>query len=373
MLCGYSAAELLHAGCGPPSAEAEVLVPERDCRRHTGLRVHRGRLFADEVCDVDGIELTTPMFTAWKLARRSSLVEAVVAVDALAHVHGLDPRDIVRVGYRRIGARGSRGLPEVVRLANPLAGSPMETRIRMAIVLAGLPPPVLQHPVGPYYLDMAYPELMLGIEYDGREHLDPDRALRDSPGRATSAGAAGRCSASLLARSTGPAGSQRRSEGRSLRSGRQRPTRGGGDALGDPSRLLAKPAARSRPARVRGEASGCWACSASRCSTARSTICGHSSRCDQRCSSPTSAPPHANASTTTTAAAHSLGRQHGARSTTTGTSSGPNSTEPNSSGCTTCGVSRTGRGTRRAGRKACRPPRAPTRASVRRTRPPRSG
>ena len=103
----------------------------------------------------------------------------MVAVDALAHVHGLDPRDVVRVGYRRIGARGSRGLPEVIRLADPLSGSPMETRIRLSIVLAGLPPPVLQHPVGPYYLDMAYPELRLGIEYDGREHLDPDRALRD--------------------------------------------------------------------------------------------------------------------------------------------------------------------------------------------------
>ena len=84
MLCGYSAAELLHAGCGPPSADAEVLIPERDGRRHPGLRVHRGRLFADEVCEVDGIALTTPLFTAWTLARRSSLVEAVVAVDTLA-------------------------------------------------------------------------------------------------------------------------------------------------------------------------------------------------------------------------------------------------------------------------------------------------
>ena len=153
VLCGYSAAELLHAGCGPPSADAEVLIPEGDGRRHPGLRVHRGRLFADEVCEVDGIALTTPLFTAWTLGRRSSLVEAVVAVDALAHVHGLDPRDVVRVGYRRIGARGSRGLPEVIRLADPLSGSPMETR--------------------------AYPELMLGIEYDGRDHLDPNRALRD--------------------------------------------------------------------------------------------------------------------------------------------------------------------------------------------------
>ena len=180
VLCGYSAAELLHAGCGPPSADAEVLIPERDGRRHPGLRVHRGRLFADEVCEVDGIALTTPLFTAWTLARRSSLVEAVVAVDdARPRPQASIRATSCAVGYRRIGARGSRGLPEVIRLADPLSGSPMETRIRLSIVLAGLPPPVLQHPVGPYYLDMAYPELMLGIEYDGREHLDPDRALRD--------------------------------------------------------------------------------------------------------------------------------------------------------------------------------------------------
>jgi hypothetical protein len=225
VLSGYSAAQLLGAGCGPPDADAEVLVPEGDLRRHPGLRVHRGRLFADETCEIDGIVLTAPLFTAWTLACRGSLVDAVVAVDALAHVHGLDPRDVVRLGYRRVGARGSRRLPEVVRLANPLSGSPMETRIRLSIVLAGLPPPVLQHPVGPYFLDMAYPELMLGIEYDGRDHLNPDRALRDLTRAGYFAGAAGTCSAFPPARSTGPVGSLRRSRGRSPPSGRQRPAR----------------------------------------------------------------------------------------------------------------------------------------------------
>ena len=55
----------------------------------------------------------------------------------------------------------------------------METRIRLAIVLAGLPAPELQFRVGPYLLDMAYPDLMLGVEYDGREHLTQHRAMRD--------------------------------------------------------------------------------------------------------------------------------------------------------------------------------------------------
>jgi very-short-patch-repair endonuclease len=32
---------------------------------------------------------------------------------------------------------------------------------------------VLQYPVGPYRLDMAYPTIRLAVEYDGRAH-DPD-------------------------------------------------------------------------------------------------------------------------------------------------------------------------------------------------------
>lgn len=87
--------------------------------------------------------------------------------------------DVVRFGYRRLGACGSGRLPEVARLANPLAESPMETRIRLAIVFAGLPPPVVQYPVGSFLLDLAYPEHRIGVEYDGRDHLTPERARRD--------------------------------------------------------------------------------------------------------------------------------------------------------------------------------------------------
>ena len=126
-----------------------------------------------------GAAVTSPVRTALDLACRGSLVEAVVGVDALAHAFGFPPRDVVRCAYDHPGRRGSARLPQVVRLANPLAESPMETRIRLAIVLAGLPAPLPQVPVGPYRLDMAYPELMLGVEYDGREHLDQRRALRD--------------------------------------------------------------------------------------------------------------------------------------------------------------------------------------------------
>jgi very-short-patch-repair endonuclease len=160
-----------------------VVTPVR-LRSRPGLRVRQDRLAADEVCDVDGIAVTAPLRTAYDLARRESLVDAVVAVDALARRHGFPPRWVVRFGYRHLGARGSARLPQVAALADARSGSPMETRVRLAVVLAGLPTPVPQHPVGPYLLDLAYPRERLAVEYDGAEHREQRRARRDLERRA---------------------------------------------------------------------------------------------------------------------------------------------------------------------------------------------
>jgi very-short-patch-repair endonuclease len=133
----------------------------------------------DEVCRHRTLLVTGPERTAYGLARRTLVVEAVVAVDALAHEHGFDPAAVLAIAREHLGARGSAQLAEVVRLADARAGSPMETRIRLALLAGGLPAPVLQLPVGPYLLAMAYPAVGLGIEYDGREHRTQRRAMRD--------------------------------------------------------------------------------------------------------------------------------------------------------------------------------------------------
>ena len=178
VLGGWSAAELLGASCGPADAPAEVITTSYR-RRPPGLRTRRDRLLPDEVTTVGGIAVTTAPRTAYDLARHTPLVDGVVALDALARVHPFDMALLRELDRRHLGARGSRRLVEVLRLADPLSGSPMETRIRLAVVRGGLPVPLLQHPVGPYFLDLAYPAIRLAIEYDGRDHLDPARALRD--------------------------------------------------------------------------------------------------------------------------------------------------------------------------------------------------
>jgi very-short-patch-repair endonuclease len=139
----------------------------------------RGVIGGYEVAVVNGIAATAPVRTAYDLARDPPLTDAVVAVDALSHRHKFVPDAVLHLGCRHLGARGSAQLPEVVRLANALAESPMESRTRMIIVLDGLPVPVLQHPVGPYLLDLAYPEIRLAIEYDGGAHRTQERAMRD--------------------------------------------------------------------------------------------------------------------------------------------------------------------------------------------------
>jgi hypothetical protein len=75
-------------------------------------------------------------------------------------------------------ARGIARLRRVVELAEPKAESPMETRLRMLLLLAGLPRPEVQvsihddqgNPLG--RPDLLYRAQRLAIEYDGGTHRD---------------------------------------------------------------------------------------------------------------------------------------------------------------------------------------------------------
>ncbi|HYH30720.1 MAG TPA: DUF559 domain-containing protein [Pseudonocardia sp.] len=175
---GGHSAELLGASCGPLGAPAEVVAPHR-LRPHPLLRARQDEMPPDELRELDDLVVTTPVRTAFDLGRRAPFVEAVVAVDRLANVHKFDPAEVLALARRHLGARGSAQLPRVVGHADGRSGSPMETRIRLALQFGGLPLPALQHPVGPYQLDLAYPAVRIAVEHNGRDHLDPDRALHD--------------------------------------------------------------------------------------------------------------------------------------------------------------------------------------------------
>ena len=144
--------------------------------------MRQSALTPDEVCMVGPYRVTTPLRTAYDLGRRLELVHAVAAVDALARIGNFAPSTLL---HGPIGARGCRRLPEVVALADPLAESVMETRLRIVLVDGGLPRPVSQFSVRTAggilvaRVDLAYPRARLALEYDGSHHFDGEFSRRD--------------------------------------------------------------------------------------------------------------------------------------------------------------------------------------------------
>jgi very-short-patch-repair endonuclease len=182
VVAGWAAAELHGASCGPADAPVDLILPgaRGRTRAPSGIRPRRVLLDGDEVCLRAGVPVTVPARTAFDVARWAPTpTERVAAAEAVAHVCGLGAEQIRRVWRHHPGAHGTVGLPQVLALLDPRAESPMESRVRMALVLAGLPTPHVQFPVGRYRLDLAYPEVLLGIEYDGAHHRDADQARRD--------------------------------------------------------------------------------------------------------------------------------------------------------------------------------------------------
>lgn len=86
---------------------------------------------------------------------------------------------------RHPGVRGVRAARAALKLIRVGADSQPETRMRLSIVRAGLPEPVLNHVVlGAYgnpvlWPDAAHPEQRIAVQYEGAHHNASDQYLRD--------------------------------------------------------------------------------------------------------------------------------------------------------------------------------------------------
>lgn len=188
VLSGWSAALLLDASCAPhPAVPAEVTVPAAGQREHPGLVVRRDRLTLVETCRVGDlvdepppgaadVRCTSPLRTAYDLGRRGPLTDRVVAVDRLANRHRFAPDTLLHLGASHPGGRGSDVISETLGWTTPYSGSPMETRLRLLVERAGLPRLAVQWVVQDpaertaVWLDLAWPDLRIGVEYEGEVH-----------------------------------------------------------------------------------------------------------------------------------------------------------------------------------------------------------
>ena len=178
VLAGPLAALVHEVDC--PWDDADVVLPTARRLTPPHVRVRTDRLAPHEVVERAGVLLTSPIRTAFDLGRRPPLIEAVAAVDALAHRYRFGAGALHALAAEHPGARGLALLRRVLALMNPLAESLMETRTRLGLVLRGVPTPVLQHVLtlpgyGRVRLDLAWPappprRRPLALEYDGPSH-----------------------------------------------------------------------------------------------------------------------------------------------------------------------------------------------------------
>ena len=148
-----------------------------------GTRVHRTDVTAADVDDRDGVPVTSALRTAWDVAALEPVGTAVAALDAMVRTGALDIADLAGAVATGSGRWGLTKVRRAIELVDPRAASAPESRVRVALVLAGLEPvPQFEVWEGGVLLgrvDLAFPEERLVIEYEGAYHFDGIQILRD--------------------------------------------------------------------------------------------------------------------------------------------------------------------------------------------------
>jgi hypothetical protein len=180
------AAAALH-GAKWVDADVAVELLARHGRRQPGILVRQERYEDDEVVEVAGLPVTSAVRTAWDLARHLPRNLAVAQLDALSAATGLTKADVTAVVDRYPGARGIRRAETALSLMDGGAQSPNESWVRMVLLDAGLPRPRTQIRVSDgsstAFIDLGWDEPMVGIDYDGDQHLSDRRRYVNDIGR----------------------------------------------------------------------------------------------------------------------------------------------------------------------------------------------
>lgn len=181
---GHSAAAWHGAPFAGPYDPVTVLRPADVLwKGPRGTRVHRTDITAADVDDRDGVPVTSALRTAWDVACLEPVGTAVAALDAMVRAGALDIVDLAAATATGSGRWGLTKVRRAVGLVDPRAESAPESRVRVALVLAGLEPvPQFEVREGGVLLgrvDLAWPEARLAVEYEGAHHFEGIQIVRD--------------------------------------------------------------------------------------------------------------------------------------------------------------------------------------------------
>lgn len=172
----FSVTRLLGAPLPDRGEEHVTVCDPRDRRPRHGLRCHVGKVEGRDITKIDDLLVTGPERTFVDLTAHLSLIDHVALGDWLVR------RDMTTPGRlatycRRSRLRRAADATEAAGFVRSRVESPQETRLRMLMVLAGLPEPEVNGEVHDEHggfvarLDHGYRKARLGVEYDGRHHL----------------------------------------------------------------------------------------------------------------------------------------------------------------------------------------------------------
>ncbi len=184
-------AAFVHGCRSAPTSDVHVLVPYGCCvRSRSGLVVHHGGFFADDVQDRDGLRvLPLDRVVADVLCgpRRPDALAIVDEALRLADDAAEQMRTMIGARLRaRQDPRGTVLAAGLLDLASPRAASPPESWLRLRLLDDGFPLPEVDWPVAGldgverYRIDLAWPELRIAVEYDGFEAHEGRDAADDA-------------------------------------------------------------------------------------------------------------------------------------------------------------------------------------------------
>lgn len=173
----FSAARLLGVPVPAHPLEHVTVARAEDRRQRHGLRCHVAALEKADVTLIEGLRVSDPHRMFVELASGLGLVDLAVVGDWLVRRKLVTPASLLEYSTRS-HARHARAARRAATYVRCRVDSPMETRLRMLIVLAGLPEPEVNltikdvHGVVSMRLDLSYPRVKLAVEYDGRQHVE---------------------------------------------------------------------------------------------------------------------------------------------------------------------------------------------------------
>ncbi|WP_083713772.1 endonuclease domain-containing protein [Brachybacterium sp. P6-10-X1] len=157
---------------------------KRNSARELTIHVRSGR----HALAHEGVQIEDPLGVLLDLASVLDHDDLVACIDSL----GSRRREVqrmsvgaIRVACENARAPGVRALRAAIRDAGDWVDSPRETATRLLLLRHGYPEPEANWPVTDpvtgmeYWVDLAYVQRRIAIEYDGKDHFTPEQQRKD--------------------------------------------------------------------------------------------------------------------------------------------------------------------------------------------------